>query len=314
MPIFEAARADMTTKLPSTSSSANRFLYYEFCHYGTVDNNNFKQSYDQGWGQAVRFDDHTTKYVTQWKAIAVNSNYSNILLYNITEDVSESKPLAGTPLPGSVPALFLLGRTGGASSSAAATYAPVVATALAYATKLFHSQHEENPYWKSSKNASDKCCAHCFSPGGCNAPCKKLGPPTPAPMPSPPISLSALVGNWSANDGGGQDRIFTLAATQDTTTGKTVVTIANVDDATSCWKTGTGGWDPATNTITNVVAMGKSCTRNVIGVVHTKSMRKVIDLDYVYAGEVLVIDWSSSNDWPTWTKSEMVKEYAIVLE
>ena len=198
----------MTTKLPSTSASANRFLYYEFCRYGLVNNNNYKQSYAPGWVQAVRFDDNTTKYETQWKAIAVNSNYSNILLYNITLDVSESKPLAGAPLPGSVPALFLLGRT------LTTTYAPVVAKALAYATELFHSQHVENPYWKSSKNASDKCCSSCFSPSGCNAPCKKFpGPPTstsglppPTPTPSPPISLSALVGNWS-NGGGGQESI-----------------------------------------------------------------------------------------------------------
>ena len=113
-----------------------------------------------------------------------------------------------------------------------------------------------------------------------------------------------------------EHRTFTLAATKDATTGKTVVTIANVDDATSCWKTGTGGWDLATNTITNLVAMGKSCTRNAIGVVRTKTVRKVIDLDYIYAGEVLEIDWSlgEKNVWSTWTKSDMVKEYEIVLE
>tara|TARA_B110000208_G_scaffold129088_1_gene156757 strand:- start:1266 stop:1457 length:192 start_codon:yes stop_codon:yes gene_type:complete len=62
--------------------------------------------------------------------------------------------------------------------------------------------------------------------------------------------------------------------------------------------------------------MGKSCTRNAIGVVRTKTVRKVIDLDYIYAGEVLEIDWSlgEKNVWSTWTKSEMVKEYEIVLE
>ena len=45
-------------------------------------------------------------------------------------------------------------------------------------------------------------------------------------------------------------------------------------------------------------------------------VRKVIDLDYIYAGEVLEIDWSlgEKNVWSTWTKSEMVKEYEIVLE
>ena len=62
--------------------------------------------------------------------------------------------------------------------------------------------------------------------------------------------------------------------------------------------------------------MGTSCTRNAIGVVRTKMVRKVIDLDYIYAGEVLEIDWSlgEKNVWSTWTKSEMVKEYEIVLE
>jgi hypothetical protein len=48
--------------------------------------------------QAVRFDDNATSYRTEWKAIAVNSDYTNVLLYNLTADISESAPLSGTPV------------------------------------------------------------------------------------------------------------------------------------------------------------------------------------------------------------------------
>ena len=38
------------------------------------------------------------RYTTEWKAIAVSSDYTNVLLYNITDDQSESIPLSGTPV------------------------------------------------------------------------------------------------------------------------------------------------------------------------------------------------------------------------
>jgi uncharacterized sulfatase len=269
VPIFDASRANRTTKLESTSASANRFLYYEFCHNGMVDGL-LKQSYASGWGQAVRFDDNTTQYETQWKAIAVNSLYTNILLYNITADRSESVPLAGTVHP--------RGELAAPADDARdpPQYPPVVANALAHATQLFHAQHVEDPYWKSSKNASDRCCASCFSPGGCNYPCKKFpGAPTPPPSPappSPPIALSALVGDWNVNDGGGSV-VFTLSV--NSSSGKDIVTIRNPGDKTSCWKTGTGGWDDQANAITNIFATGPGCVRNATGVVKVRKVRSV---------------------------------------
>ena len=78
-------------------SNAMMFPAAEFCHEGYVDGL-LKQSYANGWGQAVRFDDNATAYRTEWKAIAVNSDYTNVLLYNLTDDESESVPLAGTPV------------------------------------------------------------------------------------------------------------------------------------------------------------------------------------------------------------------------
>eukprot|EP01052_Picozoa_sp_SAG31_P013915 SAG31_NODE_849_length_11529_cov_3.342257_12_plen_149_part_00 len=83
VPIFEASVADTTTNLRLSVKSPKRFLYYEFCHNGMV-NGLLPQSYASGWGQAVRFDDNLTAGETHWKAIAVNSNYSNVLLYNLT--------------------------------------------------------------------------------------------------------------------------------------------------------------------------------------------------------------------------------------
>jgi hypothetical protein len=326
VPIFDASRADRTTKLESTSASANRFLYYEFCHNGMV-NGLLKQSYASGWGQAVRFDDNTTQYETQWKAIAVDSNYTNVLLYNITDDQSESVPLAGTAIHGSIEATFAELGAPAREAGDPAQYPPVVANALTRAINLFRTQHVENPYWKSSKNASDPCCASCFTPGGCKYPCKKFPgsptpppspvPPTPPSPPSPPISMSMLVGDWNAKEGAGS-AVFTLSI--DSTSGTDVVTIGNPGDTTSCWKTGKGGWDKQTNTITNIVCTG--CDRNATGVVKKRTVTKVIDHDYIYAGEVLDLVWTVSSGqsedygskgrWPKWTK--MVKGYEIVLE
>jgi hypothetical protein len=102
VPSFAATRSGaVTTRADAKSSAkvANRFLYYEFCHNGMV-NGLLPQRYASGWGQALRFDSNTTAHRTEWKAIAVNSNWSNVLLYNLTDDPSESVPLAGTPIGG----------------------------------------------------------------------------------------------------------------------------------------------------------------------------------------------------------------------
>ena len=83
VPSFESTRSGaVSTRADAQSNSAvaNRFLYYEFCHNGMVDGL-LPQQYASGWGQALRFDSNTTTYRTEWKAIAVNSNWKNILLY-----------------------------------------------------------------------------------------------------------------------------------------------------------------------------------------------------------------------------------------
>ena len=89
------------------------------------------QSYAPGWVQALRFDDASAD--TQWKAIAVNSNYSNILLYNITDDQSESVPLAGTPVGIGSDVTLRLDHPLRAS--------PLVLKVLASATDLFQTMH-----------------------------------------------------------------------------------------------------------------------------------------------------------------------------
>ena len=220
MPVFEASRADTATKLATTTAAgaaaANRFLYYEFCHQGYVDGL-LPQSYANGWGQAVRFDDNATEHRTEWKAIAVNSDYTNVLLYNITDDqvsktlsfccaptrivLSKTVPFLAVRLPSpsrsrspvseaavaalpfSLPFLVCFSafpcgstviltedrplptgkpvgpdRTGDLAlgQRLAGRDPAAVAKALAFAIGLFHSEHVENPYWKSSKNVTDR--------------------------------------------------------------------------------------------------------------------------------------------------------------
>jgi hypothetical protein len=271
VPSFAATRSGaVTTRADAKSSAkvANRFLYYEFCHNGMV-NGLLPQRYASGWGQALRFDSNTTAHRTEWKAIAVNSNWSNVLLYNLTDDPSESVPLAGTPIGGGPDgsqgwqALREAKRADPAAISRALTFAlglfqsgeepgdrcrppplsepsfsaavvtgipPRVApcsrgdteeettsarpptppissltqrpfcgpTPFVFARGGGVAEHVENPYWKSSKNATDRCCASCFSPGGCAYPCKRFGPdPSPVPPPppvGPPVAAKDIVG------------------------------------------------------------------------------------------------------------------------
>ena len=317
VPIFDATRPNTASKLAASTPTANRALYWEFCHNGLV-NGMLNQSYAAGWGQAVRFDDNgTMPFETQWKAIAVNSNYTNILLYNLTADQSESVPLAGTP--------FGLDATLQLDHPLRGGRSLLVTKALAYATELFRTEHVEDPHWKSNKNASDRCCSSCFSPRGCGFPCMKMGPPAPPPIPpappgpTTPIAVSSLPGNWSM---GG--KTFTLSvdtSSSGAAAAAVVVTIGNPGDPSTCWTTcGSGGWDPKTNTITDVICKG--CNRNATGSVRVKKVRKVIDHDYIYEGVRLDINWAvdhgsatgpgSGGRWSTWTKT--VKEYEIVLE
>ena len=303
--------------------------------------------------QAVRFDDNTTTYRTEWKAIAVNSDYTNVLLYNLTADISESVPLSGTPVgPDSTVSLFSrhnLCMAGVADSIChlkheeeflrtrmwvvlicdslwpqvrldhPARGSPEVEKAVAHAIELFRSEHVENPYWKSSQNATDKCCNSCFSPTGCSPAqgCKFIGPAPPPPLPpspSPPgkpVLTSEMVGNWTATDGDGHV-IFTVEIDS-----SSEVTITNPADATSCWKSGVGRWDASKNLLEHVVCTG--CSRNATGTVRRRVIHTTIDVDYPYQGESLEITWdviSGPDDadetrrWPVWTK--VVKELSIV--
>ena len=128
--------------------------------------------------------------------------------------------------------------------------------------------------------------------------------------------MQELAGNWTANDSSG-DVTFTVAV--DSSGIEDTVTITNPGDPTSCWKTGAGGWDAHTNTITHVVCAG--CDRNATGRVQRSAITQVIDVDYPYAGEVLEIVWDvlSGPDavgevggrWPNWKK--VVKPLAIVM-
>lgn len=104
-----------------------RYLYWEFCHYGAVDGQ-LPQVYQDGWVQAVRWDDNATAYETEWKAILSNRNTSALLLYNLTDDVSESVPLlAGGVVPN-----------------------PHVARARDIILSFMQAAHVEDPYWVSA--------------------------------------------------------------------------------------------------------------------------------------------------------------------
>ena len=90
------------------------------------------------------------------------SNYTNVLLYNITDDQSESVPLAGTPTgpDTKVAAQMELGRTAAARAEAGS-----VESALAHAVDLFITEHVENPYGSLGISAVNipKCNLCCSS-------------------------------------------------------------------------------------------------------------------------------------------------------
>lgn len=94
----------------------------------------------------MRWDDNTTAYPTEWKAIATARQYDRMLLYNLSADQSESHPVDVASVP----------------------------RVHAFFSHVMATDRTEDPFWKSSQNSTDKCCSSCFSPTGCSYPCKQL--------------------------------------------------------------------------------------------------------------------------------------------
>lgn len=145
----------------SSKQEEHDFLYWEFCYYGSADGL-LPQLYGKGWGQSVRWDEGET----QWKAIRVNQG--PMLLFNLSNDIGEFHNISEAH-PDKVQA----------------------------AITIMNREHVESDFWPSAKG-TEKCCASCFNPRGCNAPCKKI--PSPPGPPLPPVPLRELAGTWAQGD------------------------------------------------------------------------------------------------------------------
>lgn len=194
-----------------------------------------------------------------------------MLLYNLTADISESTDVAAKH--------------------------PDVVNSV---TARMEQEHNESVTWPSVKDSSKKCCASCFNPKGCKAPCARMGPtpaPTPGPTPSPPFDAQELTGTWDANDQAGHVHFGV------TITGN-AISISNIDDSTSCWKNGSGTIDLNTGIIT-AVAVGDKCTRHATGSVKRTRTKVTVDQDYSYLATIHTISWRTSegNGWPLWQLS-----------
>jgi len=259
----------------AAQTETHEYLYWEFCCNSRVDGL-LPQAYAPGWAQAVRFDDGAF----EWKAIRSNSDSSKLLLYDLATDVSESHSVAADP-----------------------SHAVVVAKALGF----MEEAHVEDLYWKSSKNATDKCCASCFKHTGCGYPCVKApGAPTPAPAPPPaPIPLADLAGPWTATCSGTPCQ-FSIALGSDRT-----VTVHNDNSTTSCWVSGDGIVAADGGTISNVACTANpKCVRHATGAVRAKALTQIVNGYYPYgAGTEYTITWTVSDggnsEWPEWTRTVM---------
>eukprot|EP00049_Salpingoeca_infusionum_P008371 m.136398 g.136398 ORF g.136398 m.136398 type:complete len:626 (+) comp13994_c1_seq1:187-2064(+) len=237
-----------------TQQQDHTYLYWEFCCYdqttGILPN-----QYKGGWVQAVRFDDANATYMTEWKAIRVDSQPPTFL-FNITGDMSESIDLSSS-------------------------YPAVVQTA----TNFMDESHTANKWWPSSPNSTVKCCAACYNPQGCPAPCVGPAPPPPkCQHVAPVIPFNVLNGTWIQQS----VEKFHYGMTVD----KSSLTIQlSVDDCTDCcWETAYGTISADARTI-NVQGTTGSCNRTLTG--------EVCD-----DGNTLTIEWSQR--WPSWQKPETV--------
>ena len=258
----------------AAQTETHEYLYWEFCQNSRVDGL-LPQVYAPGWTQAVRWDDGTH----EWKAIRSNSDSAALLLYDLATDISESHSVAADP-----------------------AHAAVVARALDFMAEA----HTEDPYWKSSANASDKCCGFCYKHQGCPYPCV-LAPdsPTPAPAPPPaPIPLTDLAGPWIAACGEGPCQ-FTLALGADDT-----ITIHNDNSTSSCWGSGDGIISADGTVISGVACTSvPTCVRHATGKVTATTQTRWVDVEYPYeAGVQYTIVWEVKDDgnerhWPDWRRN-----------
>eukprot|EP00055_Hartaetosiga_balthica_P006306 m.19592 g.19592 ORF g.19592 m.19592 type:complete len:624 (+) comp5137_c0_seq1:144-2015(+) len=226
------------------------YLYWEYCFYhntgGLFPNNQYKE----GWAQAIRFDEinNVTGILTEWKG--VRANRDPLALFNLTADISESVNVT-------------------------AQFPTVASRAISYMDEA----HVEDPYWKSSYNDSDKCCALCYHPDGCSYPCVRK---TPTPVCDnvvgnmlKPIDLDGL---W----------IDESHATYNISVNPTsnAILLAVVDCPHCCWDSGKG---VVADRAINVTATGISCTRDEIGTICDD-------------GNSIKIVWSSH--WKPWTREQ----------
>jgi len=236
-------------------------LYWEFCNYGKTDGL-LPTQYPGGWIQALRWDEAGT----EWKAIRVDRS-ADVLLYNLSADVSES-------------------------SDVAVEHPDAVRDAV----RLMEQEHGESRTWPSVRDSSERCCAACYDPKGCASPCASMGPsPSPPPTPAVPFTAGDLIGTWDAQDSGGNVH-FTIAIEG------TNITFANVDDSTSCWATGKGTIYLETGVIV-ALATSDKCERHAHGTLTRTTSSVYVDEDYHYLATKHAIHWTTEegHGWPMWT-------------
>lgn len=270
VPIFSSSRQGKHFKThPDVHPDAQgRYLYWEFCHYGNV-NGLLPQVYDDGWIQAVRWDDNETEYPTQWKAIASNMDYDGVLLYNITEDQSESRPI-------------------NVDSSAAAK------RAWNLILEIMKTDRTENEFWKSSRNKTDKCCNSCFKHQGCPAPCKQIATTPDEQDTVASVAISELLGAWETVGHRGPLRVSADAAQG--------LTVSGLGGSAARFH-----FNPGNQSL--ILAVDSVTEPPIVGqVLRSKSALYVVDVDYTYADETLEIQWSraiptAAGDLPAkWTR------------
>ena len=124
-----------------------------------------------------------------------------------------------------------------------------------------------------------------------------MDPPPPPPPPPAPVTREELHGSWSAAEADGRTAHFTMAVAADGT-----VSIRNPSDSTSCWSAGNGTVDLAAGELT-VAAAGPDCVRHATGTVRRDTLRRVVDVEYVYESPTLLLTWAvQGGHWPAWRK------------
>lgn len=220
--------------------------------------------------KAIRWDDNATTYRTEWKAIRSNSDSGQFLLYNITDDQSESRPLIAPNLSSSDPA---------------------VARARAIIEQQMTGAHVEDKQWKSSKSYADKCCNSCFTPGGCGGPCPKFGPQPPPPQPPAEVTLEALSGLWHTESGGKYEVSVDVSTMN--------FTVLNRNNGVTWWSVGNGQISATLESA--FLKVTGTRTDAIVGKLVMTEIHRVIDVEYVYSAPAVQIQWADI-EWPHWKK------------